>query len=1563
MFPRLIIFLLLTSLWMSAAHAADSTSSVVLSEHFVSSNHRTFVSGTSAEWYGSATIRTGDDDKFAYAKGIDADNGSLAIGAGSRTAVGYFTPAASPVTLAAGETLVVEFTFTISGTPLDKANSIAFALMQSDTRVTTDFGSSAPANHVFANYTGYAAFANLAGGSSALSLRRRATGADALLSSPSTWTALATTGVTPKTSGPITSAGRPQNVEESEIHALLVFARDTAGVLEFSCVLTQGERTLADFTVADADAAAASHAPLNFDTLAVFVASNSLDAGAQNPMISLRQIDIAHTVVTPPAAPQIIAQPASQTVLKNRTAILEVIATGNPAPACQWLKNGAPIPGANSTTLLIENAAAADAADYSAVLTNTTNGTLNTVTTGTARLTVNLAIQPPAIVTAPRSQAIPAGAAAVLTVLVASDPDAPAPTYQWTRNGSPISGATSATLILGNVQSETAAATDNTANPAGTYAVTITNTGGSTSTAAAPAIITIDANPPRDYYVAPNAPYNGAGTLESPVAFTRALTLVKPGGTIYMRGGKYSYAAHINIERSNSGTGEFARKKIFAYVAPDGTEEIPILDFSLEPRGDTDAGFSNERGLQIIGSWWHMRGIIIQNSADNGLYLCGNHNIIERVITRWNGDSGLQLSRMGNSEDINDWPAYNLILNCTSHDNDDRLTNSGEDGDGFGAKMTVGVGNVFRGCIAHHNMDDGFDFYNVPKHPPTGPIVVDRCIAYVNGMLSDGFRHPNGDGNGFKLGGENQSVAHIITRCIAFDNTQSGFVWNSNPGAMLMLNNLTFDNSRQNFKMDSPNAVHYNNVSLYTGKTLPKWTDAPDDLVSNDRCGTKLNSSGYGTGPSNVLWYPSATAQGRGPSVNDNNITVSPADFATLTPPVAGFARHADGSIDFGDFARLKPASRLINSGVFPPTFQLDKLTYDWSAYYDTAPDIGPRELAALGAPLITAQPASQTLIAGAAAHLSVALAQNADTPRCTFQWYKNNSPVEGATAASLTLVNLRAADAGSYHVIINNPHDDAPVHSAAATLTVLPAGTQPPEILMQPSSQIRIAGNGNTATFTVTLAPNPANSLFPYQWYKNDTPIPGATTATLTLANLTETDAGNYHVTILNTRSATATFTVLPAGSTPPVITAQLPATSGARTFTAAISGSPVATIRWQRSLDGGATWEGILDNADYSGAATTTLTITNVPAGAEVCRYRYIATNALGTVTSAATVSIFQYIRTQPANQTVTVGKNFSLLADLNITTPDTAIQWQVSSGTGSGATWANLSNNARYDGVATALLDIRDATADMDGLRYRYEVTAPLPLTSNVSRLTVTPTYFVSPASLTLDERGNLYVVDDVRRVLQRITPARQIEILTSETAPVFKKPSAVRYETGDAILLVADSGTLYRVIVSTTTSGTVTRSLTNVAAIPNTEPNLALSVIDAHGNSYRNDAAAHVIRRTMRAGVTTVLAGLENTAGRMDGVGHYALFNNPTGMTIDTSGTLYVADKNNSAIRIIAPDSATVTTLLVSPLPEPPPETTGTTSGTTSGSGGGGGATTIWFIAALGTLIWLRRFSAS
>ena len=140
-----------------------------------------------------------------------------------------------------------------------------------------------------------------------------------------------------------------------------------------------------------------------------------------------------------------------------------------------------------------------------------------------------------------------------------------------------------------------------------------------------------------------------------------------------------------------------------------------------------------------------------------------------------------------------EWPSNNLILNCTSFDNRDPAENNA---DGFAAKLTVGEGNVFDGCIAHNNIDDGWDLYTKLGTGAIGAVIIRNSVAYNNGYLQGNTAGSSaGDGNGFKLGGEGIKVEHLIENSVAFGNTADGFTSNSNPGVKAKIN-ISFNNFR-----------------------------------------------------------------------------------------------------------------------------------------------------------------------------------------------------------------------------------------------------------------------------------------------------------------------------------------------------------------------------------------------------------------------------------------------------------------------------------------------------------------------------------------------------------------------------------------------------------------------------------------------------------------------------------------------------------------------------------------------------------------------------------------------
>ncbi len=323
---------------------------------------------------------------------------------------------------------------------------------------------------------------------------------------------------------------------------------------------------------------------------------------------------------------------------------------------------------------------------------------------------------------------------------------------------------------------------------------------------------------PGDIFVAPNGTDSNPGTMAQPTTLAAAVTRVTAGSTILMRGGTYNYSTTVTIARGNNGLNGFP-KRIFAFGS-----ERPIINFAAQ------AFASSNRGIQLNGHFWHLRGLEVMNAGDNGIFIGGNNNTIELCITHHNRDSGLQLSRHSSSAPQSEWPANNLILNCTSFDNFD--PDNGEDADGFACKLTSGPGNVFRGCIAHHNIDDGWDLFTQDDTGPIGAVLIENCVSYNNGFLSTGGTTTDSDGNGFKLGGEDIPVNHTIRRSIAFGNKKHGITFNRNTGSITVANNTSWDNGESNLKFDAGSHVFTNNLSF-------AGTDSDDRIgvdVSNTNC-------------------------------------------------------------------------------------------------------------------------------------------------------------------------------------------------------------------------------------------------------------------------------------------------------------------------------------------------------------------------------------------------------------------------------------------------------------------------------------------------------------------------------------------------------------------------------------------------------------------------------------------------------------------------------------------------------------------------------------------------------
>jgi hypothetical protein len=188
------------------------------------------------------------------------------------------------------------------------------------------------------------------------------------------------------------------------------------------------------------------------------------------------------TVATPvPVVPVVITQhPLDQSAVLGSTVTFTVSATGSPGPFYNWLKNGQRIANATGPTLTLTNISASDLADYSVLVSNTAgvlvSETAGVLSSSVAKLQIVPAAVAPLITTQPLSQSVLVGAEATFAVVATGTP---APTYQWSKNGTIIAGANTATYRIASAQISDSA----------NYVVTVTNSAG--TIVSSPASLTV----------------------------------------------------------------------------------------------------------------------------------------------------------------------------------------------------------------------------------------------------------------------------------------------------------------------------------------------------------------------------------------------------------------------------------------------------------------------------------------------------------------------------------------------------------------------------------------------------------------------------------------------------------------------------------------------------------------------------------------------------------------------------------------------------------------------------------------------------------------------------------------------------------------------------------------------------------------------------------------------------------------------------------------------------------------------------------------------------------------
>lgn len=301
----------------------------------------------------------------------------------------------------------------------------------------------------------------------------------------------------------------------------------------------------------------------------------------------------------------------------------------------------------------------------------------------------------------------------------------------------------------------------------------------------------------------------------------------------------------------------------------------------------------------------------------------------------------------------------------------------------------------------------------------------------------------------------------------------------------------------------------------------------------------------------------------------------------------------------------------------------------------------------------------------------SATLSANLIAPQAgvTYQWYKDGSPLSGATNNTLVLNSVSPVDAGIYHleasyncIVVSSPN----IQVDAAYIDLISINTQP---------QSAAICEGDSYTLAID-----ANNASTYQWFQNGSPISGANSATYTIPSFAGPNIGNYGVQMTNACGTTSSQAVQLSIEFPPQINSSL-------NSAALCEGQSVNYSTVNQGSNPSYQW--FFNGSPISGANNFEYNINNITLADDGGYYLEIS-NSCGTATSnTAILDVAPGItfNNHPSDVTVCDGTNHTFSVDFNGTA--TGIQWHfngvdIPGATGTSYTINNISTTdaGNYD-----------------------------------------------------------------------------------------------------------------------------------------------------------------------------------------------------------------------------------------------------------------------------------------
>ncbi len=370
---------------------------------------------------------------------------------------------------------------------------------------------------------------------------------------------------------------------------------------------------------------------------------------------------------------------------------------------------------------------------------------------------------------------------------------------------------------------------------------------------------------------------------------------------------------------------------------------------------------------------------------------------------------------------------------------------------------------------------------------------------------------------------------------------------------------------------------------------------------------------------------------------------------------------------------------------------------------------------------------------------------------------------------------------------------------------------------------------------------------------------------------------------------------------------------TSGqSASFAVAVVGPQNITYQWQRAASGTSQWISLSDSGNYSGSTTAILTVSNSTLAMSGDQFRCIASNPYGSTTS------------------------LSLSLTVSTSGMSTLAGWPGAAGFLDGVGTA-----ARFDCDGGIRLDSSGNIYVADSVNNAIRKVTPSGVVTTVLGASgnagstdgpVASASINGPGGVALDSSGNIYIADSLNYTIRKISTTGIVSTLAGSpglsgktdgvgSAARFEDPENLAVDSSGNVWVADGQGCTVREI---SPNGTVT-TIAGRALTPGTADATGTAArfgtllgitVDSSGNVFVSDSSNNTIRKIAPGAIVTTLAGSPGLSGSTDATGSAARFYTPSGLTVDSAGNLFITDSSNNTIRKLTAQGV-VTTVAGSP----------------------------------------------